>query len=256
MKRQTRILLLVVVTLAAIAIVVILPPIPQSLAYHLFADRRAMAGIPNFANVFSNIPFLLVGGYGLYLLGHSNAANAIKLIYGIIFSGIVFTGLGSAYYHYAPGNYSLVFDRLPMVIVFMAFLCATIADWINVKAGTILLMPLLLLGLASVIYWYYTELKGTGDLRFYGFIQYYPMLIIPFIFLLFASPAGNKGLYLLIWVMAWYGIAKVCEATDAPVYHATGFISGHSLKHITAAIATWYLVRFFKKKYCEGALMD
>jgi hypothetical protein len=138
---------------------------------------------------------------------------------------------------------------MPMTLVFMSFLSATIAAWIDVGTGTRFLVPLVLLGVASVLYWHYTELKGAGDLRLYGFVQFYPMIIIPLIFLWFASPANNKGLYLLIWVIAWYGVAKLFELFDKNIYAATGFISGHSLKHIAAAIATWYIVRFFEKKY-------
>jgi len=217
------------------------------MSYHLFADQRTISGIPNFANVLSNIPFLFIGMYGLFLLRKSPAP--INHIYTVLFSGIFLTGLGSAYYHYAPDNNSLVFDRIPMTLVFMAFLSATIAAWVDFKTGIRLLIPLLVLGVASVLWWHYTELKGAGDLRFYGFIQFYPMLIIPLIFLLFASPANNKGLYLLVWVIVWYGAAKIFESFDKDIYRITGFISGHSLKHIAAAIATWYIVKFFEKKY-------
>ncbi len=75
------------------------------------------------------------------------------------------------------------------------------------------------------------------------------MLIILLIFLLFASPENNKGLYPLIWVIIWYGAAKLFEMFDWYIYQRTGFISGHSLKHIAAAVATWFIVQFFKKKY-------
>jgi len=247
MKRITRLLILGVCTLTSIVIAMMLKPHPQDLSYHLFADQRTISGIPDFANVLSNIPFLFIGMYGLFLLRKS--PGPINHIYTVLFSGIFLTGLGSAYYHYAPDNNSLVFDRIPMTLVFMAFLSATIAAWVDFKTGTRLLIPLLVLGVASVLWWHYTELKGAGDLRFYGFIQFYPMLIIPLIFLLFASPANNKELYLLVWVIVWYGAAKIFELFDKDIYRITGFISGHSLKHIAAAIATWYIVIFFEKKY-------
>jgi Ceramidase len=253
MKKGAKFLLLGLCTLIAIIIGVMLNPLPQDPSYHLFADQRTIAGIPNFLNVLSNIPFLFVGIVGLSKLRKSNAAAPINRMYAILFVGIFLTGIGSAYYHYAPDNNTLVYDRIPMTIVFMAFLSATIAAWIDVKAGTRLMIPLLMLGVASVLYWQHTELNRAGDLRLYGFVQFYPMLIIPFIFLLFTSEENNKGLKLLIWVIAWYGAAKIFEIFDVAVYHGTGFISGHSLKHIAAAMATWYIVKFFEKKYVSGS---
>lgn len=254
MSKKNRILLLAAISLLGMLYTYMLQPIPQNPAYHSFADKHSTAGIANFANVLSNLPFLLVGAYGMWILVKSNTSNTIHTVYGVMFTGIFLTGIGSAYYHYAPGNSRLVFDRIPMVLVFMAFLSATIAGWINARAGISLLWPLLLLGIASVVWWHYTELKGAGDLRLYGFIQFYPMLIIPVIFMLFASPENNRGLKWLVWVLLWYCAAKVFELLDAPLYRFTGFISGHSLKHIAAALATWYMVRFFQKKYLQPGL--
>jgi Ceramidase len=249
MNNRNRLLLLGIITLLCIVYAWMLRPVPQDPAYHLFADQQRAAGIANFGNVVSNLPFLFVGIYGVWLLIKRNVARTIKMVYGIMFTGIFLTGIGSAYYHYAPDNNTLVFDRLPMVLVFMAFLSAAIMGWINAKAGELLLFPLLLLGIASVLWWHYTELKGAGDLRLYGFVQFYPMLIIPIIFLLFASPENNRGLLLLVGVIAWYAAAKGFEQLDTPIYRITGFLSGHSLKHLAAAIATWYMVKFFQKKY-------
>jgi hypothetical protein len=58
------------VGLAAVAagVLFLLPPIPQDLRYHEFADHRTVWGIPNFWNVVSNLPFLLVALWGLRAL--------------------------------------------------------------------------------------------------------------------------------------------------------------------------------------------
>jgi hypothetical protein len=249
MKRSTKLLILGSTTLLFIMVLAAMQPIPQPAAYHLFADHRTCLGVINCWNVLSNLPFLFIGLYGLWQVKKSAAPVTVQYMYAILFTGIVLTGLGSAYYHHAPDNDSLVFDRLPMTIVFMSFFAATIAAWINRKAGTLLLLPLLMLGIGSVLWWHYTEQAGQGDLRSYAFVQFYPMLIIPLIFFLFASPANNKGLYLLIGVMVWYGLAKLFEVLDAPVYNILKFVSGHSLKHIAAAVATWYIVLFYIRKY-------
>jgi hypothetical protein len=206
-------------------------------------------GVNNFLNVFSNLPFIIVGAIGLSYLSRSGVNRSIKIIYFILFSGIILTGLGSAYYHFNPNNDSLVYDRIPMTIVFMAFLSAVVAECINGRFGRLLLFPLVAIGISSVLWWNYTELQGNGDLRFYGFVQFYPMLIIPVILLMFPSPLNVKAWRSLLLVVGWYVIAKVLEKFDVEIYSLTGFLSGHSLKHLAAAVATWYMVVMFAKKY-------
>jgi len=249
MIAKIKVIVLIFCTVVAFIILMIIKPVPQDIAYHNFADQRKIFDVPNFLNVISNLPFLLVGLHGIKKLRFSQAASKINRMYAVLFIGILFTGLGSAFYHYAPDNNSLVYDRIPMTLVFMAFLSVIIAAWIDIKAGSTLLGPLLLLGTTSVLYWHYTELNGVGDLRFYAFIQYFPIPLIALIFILFKDTANNKGLSMLVLVIGWYVVAKLLETFDKNIYGATHFISGHSLKHIAAAIATWYIVRFFEKKY-------
>jgi hypothetical protein len=249
MQFRAKILLLGFVTVAAIIVTSLMKPLPQDPAYHAFADRHTIAGVPNFMNVLTNFPFIVVGIIGLSLLNSSKVKRAMIVIYALLFAGIILIGLGSSYYHYAPDSNRLVFDRIPMTIVFMAFLSAVIAECINAKVGFYLLFPLVAIGIASVLAWHFSELNGHSDLRFYGFVQFYPVLIIPLILILFPSPVNAKAWLSLMWVVIWYVIAKVLEQFDTAIFSATGFISGHSLKHLAATVATWYMVRMFVKKY-------
>lgn len=246
MKSRYKLILLGCLTLVAILFTVMMKPVSQDPSYHRFSDSRTFLGIPYFVNVISNFPFVLVGMLGLFLLPKATAPKGIIVMYAILFSGILLTGFGSAWYHVHPDNGTLVYDRIPMTIVFMALLSATIGELIDLTLGLWLLAPLLMLGVISVLWWSYTESAGRGDLRMYGLVQYYPMLFIPLILALFPAPAGNPGARQLIWVVVWYIIAKLCEKFDSQVYSFTGFISGHSLKHLAAAMATWYLVRMFR----------
>lgn len=254
MKFQAKIIFLLVLTLLAILVTAILRPIPQDPSFHLFADTRSMLGIPNFLNVITNLPFLFIGCYGLSQLKKLGADSSTKLIYGTLFMGILITGLGSAYYHYSPNNDTLVWDRIPMTIVFMSFFCATISELVNARAGAVLLLPLVILGISSVWWWHYSEINRHGDLRFYGFIQYYPMVFIPLIMILFPSKVSRKQLRFLALVVVWYVLAKAFEYFDKDIHHLSGLISGHSLKHLAAAVATWYIVRIFSSSY--GSLKD
>ncbi|PYU18912.1 MAG: hypothetical protein DMG30_26090 [Acidobacteria bacterium] len=109
------------------------------------------------------------------------------MAYAVFFLGVALTSIGSAYYHWAPDNGRLVWDRLPMSIAFMSLLAAIITERITVNAGLRSLLPLMALGIASVLYWHLTELKGQGDLRLYGLVQFYPVMAIPLLLTLFPA---------------------------------------------------------------------
>ena len=227
----------------------LLEPIPQDLAYHLFADDRAFFGIPNFNDVLSNSGFALVGilGLGAVAGGVGRAvfverADARPFL--IFFAGVALVSLGSAYYHWAPTNERLLWDRLPMSVAFMAFASAVVADRIHRRAGNgWLILVLVGLGVASLAYWEYTERLGRGDLRFYAFVQFYPVILLPAIIWLFPAYRYLAGRY-LGWVVAWYGLSKVLEHFDAEVFEILGYtVSGHSLKHLAAAVSAFVVLR-------------
>src|SRR5579859_898465 len=210
--------------------------IPQPLAYHHFADQRVLWGIPNFADTVSNLPFLLVGVWGLVMMvrGRIRFVDAReRWFYLIFFAGVALTCIGSSYYHLAPDNDRLVWDRLPMTVGFMSLLAAIIAERISLKAGLVLLGPLLLIGVASVWYWHLTEQWGRGDLRLYGFVQFFPALGIPLMMALF--PARYTRSFDLLPAVGFYALAKILEAKDKQIYALAKFISGHTLKHLAAA---------------------
>jgi len=245
-SRQHKLYFLGLLTVLAVAAVYAIPHIPQSVTYHNFCDIRSLASIPNFANVISNLPFVIVGLIGLLSVKRSVAPRNIAVIYISLFAGIILTGVGSAYYHGYPDNNTLVFDRLPMTIVFMSLLAAVAGESIGARIGSAALTPLLLTGIASVLWWHYTELSGSGDLRLYVLVQYYPMILIPAILILFPPPAGRLSWIPLLYAAAWYGAAKIFEQFDCTIYSALGFVSGHSLKHLAAAISTGFLVKRFR----------
>lgn len=158
----------------------------------------------------------------------------------MFFVGVALVALGSAYYHWAPSNDRLLWDRLPMSIGFMALCAAIVADRIDAKAGNGWMLCLLVAsGLASLFYWHWTESLGRGDLRFYAFVQFFPMIALPAVCWLFPRYRYTAGRY-LVWVIAWYGLSKVLEHFDEDVFDLLGHaVSGHTLKHLAAAVATF-----------------
>ncbi len=250
LSRRARLWLLAGISLAAIISVYALPPIPQDPAYHRFIDQRALFGIPNFLDVISNAPFLLVGIAGLFFLWQqSNSGSAFierveRWPYVLLFLGVLLTCFGSAYYHLAPDNERLVWDRLPMTLSFMSFFAAIIVERISIKAGLQLLLPLILLGAGSVIYWHWSEVRGMGDLRPYVAVQFFPLLATPLIALLF-PPRYSRGGDLVV-VIGLYVLAKILEGFDEEIFALGRIVSGHTLKHLAAGIAAYWLLRMLR----------
>lgn len=240
--------ILALLTGAAIIGIFAFQPIAQPVSYHRFADTRTFCRIPNFGNVVSNLPFILIGIIGLTTMGKRALSFGILAMYGVLFIGVILTGLGSAYYHCNPNNDTLVWDRIPMTIVFMSLLSAVVAELISGRLGFVLLIPLVGIGVGSVIWWHYTETMGQGDLRLYFLVQFYPMLVIPLLMWLFYKPDFGPVIRCLVWVVIWYVVAKVFEQLDYPIYRVIG-ISGHTLKHLAAALSTWYFLIIFRLRH-------
>ena len=210
---------------------------PQDPAYHIFSDTRSLFGTVNFWNVASNLPFLFIGVAGLvyvYRFADQICVAGLESAYSVFFIGILLTAFGSSYYHLAHGNETLVWDRLPMTIGFAGLVTLIVGEFVSIRAARLLLVPLLLVGFASVEYWDWTEARGVGDLRPYAIVQFLPMLLIPVILLTHKPVLGETRYYW--WMMAFYFIAKLLEFLDAAIFGYGGLISGHSLKHVAAAM--------------------
>ena len=253
-SRKTGLVVLVVITAIVAVVACLLPRIPQPQSYHMFADQRGFVGIPNFGDVVSNVPFAIVGIWGLaFLLRLSREEMSQRFVdarerwfYLIIFFGMLLTAFGSSYYHLHPDNARLVWDRLPMTIVFMSFVAALIAERISLRVGLWLLPALLLVGIGSVVEWYLSELHGVGDLRFYGTVQAYSVLFLLLALLL--PPRYTYGWCLAV-VAGFYALAKILETFDRAIF---GFLeyaaSGHTLKHLAAAYAGYWILVMLRRR--------
>lgn len=229
LSRRSYLILMLLV--AALAAVMALPPIAQDPSYHDFADRRGLLGISSFLNVATNLAFLAVGIAGISLCARKREGIGARWAWMACFTGVALVSLGSGYYHLAPDNGTLVWDRLPMSVGFMALSIAVLAEHLSLRLEKYLLAPAIVLGLASVITWHY-----TADLRLYVLVQFLPLLLLPAVLLLFDSPYTHRGLLPL--ALAVYVIAKLAEHYDRAVFEITGeIVSGHSLKHLLAALA-------------------
>lgn len=244
MKPSYRIALLALVAVAAIVGTFQLDPIPQDAVYHAFADTRGLAGIPNFWNVATNLPFLVIGVWGLFTVRKLRAPE-LATHYRVYCGAIALVAFGSAWYHLAPSNTSLVWDRLPITVGFMSLFTALIADRISWVVGRALLWPLVVAGIASIAWWIRGEALGHGDLRAYGLVQFLPMVLVPLILVLWREGSVAER---PLWIaFGAYALAKIAEHFDAAIYTASGLLSGHSLKHLAAAVAAWWIARAFQR---------
>lgn len=245
-----RVLVLWITVAAVVITVFLIPPIPQSENYHDFADTRTIGGVHNAFDVLSNVFFLIVGLLGMRFVLRDPAAgrSAPRFLnprerwpHLIFFAGVALTAFGSADYHPQPDDAHLVWDRLPMTLGFMSLLAATLNERISEKTGTRLIIPLLIFGIASVLYWNVTAAHGTGDLRPYVLAQFGSLLVLLLLLALF-PPRYTRGSDLIVSLLV-YALAKVFEAADRPIFNLGGIVSGHALKHITAAVSAYWILR-------------
>jgi hypothetical protein len=108
------------------------------------------------------------------------------------------------------------------------------------SAGIWLLLPLVLLGLWSVGYWYWTETRGQGDLRPYYVVQFGSLLGVLAVLVLF--PPQYARSWCLVPALLLYAAAKLAEAFDSKIYKLTRAVSGHTLKHLAAAAAGVFVI--------------
>ena len=248
LSREQRVWLLGLALLAAVLAIVLVRPMPEPMIFRQLADERMFFGIANFWNVVSNAPFLLVGLWGLRVVARAGANDFIqhtdKWPYVACFLAVALIAAGSTYYHLAPLDERLMWDRLPISLAFMALLAAMITERISVTAGRHGLVPLLLAGVASVLYWRWSGLRGSENILPYALVQYGATAAIIVIAALFRS-RYTRGPDVLIAV-AIYALAKLAEVLDAQIYAVGHVVSGHTLKHLIAACAVWWLVRMLE----------
>jgi hypothetical protein len=240
-KDHWRDLLMAVVVFGSLAFMLAQTPFGQSPKYHHFADQRTFFGIANFIDVTSNLAFLIVGIAGLRICLRSHP-DSTRNAWIVLFAGVTLVSVGSAYYHSEPTSETLVWDRLPMTIGFMGLFAALLGEYVSDRLGAYVLAPALLLGLASVAYW-----RWSDDLRFYYWIQLVPLLTIPVAMSLYRPKYSYR--WLLLVALGWYALAKVAEANDSEIFVLSqGIISGHTIKHLLSALACLSIVLMIQRQ--------
>jgi predicted membrane channel-forming protein YqfA (hemolysin III family) len=215
-------------------------PVAQPAGYNDFADKRTMLGIPNALDVLSNAPFLIVGLWGFQALRGKHHDLRIARSwpgFAMFLVAITLTAFGSGYYHWAPDNQRLLWDRLPIALA-CAGLLAAVHTETHRASPKWLLAVLVVASVASCLWWYATDAEGAGDLRPYLFFQL-ALVLVPVWQWIDDSPRPDRIVFGIAVVL--YALAKVFEIYDKQTYEALKFVSGHTIKHLLAAAAAMLL---------------
>ena len=232
---------LIAICLAMLAAFLMREALPQNPAYHDFADQRELLGIANLQDVASNLAFLIIGIVGI-VVWVRRRTEGLAISWLVMFVAVSMVSFGSGYYHWAPNNDSLLWDRMPMTVAFMSLFVGLISEHASEVAERFLLAPALVVGVASALWWHFTD-----DLRFYFWVQYTPLVCIPFV--LAAFPARYTHRSDLLYGLGLYILAKVAEVWDREIFALTANVmSGHTLKHLLAAGAVLMILVMLKRR--------
>jgi hypothetical protein len=226
------------VTVAACALLLAHGPIPQLAHYHEFADQSTLAGVSHAADVLSNLGFALVAAWGMLRLGPM--CNAGRHGYRLFLAGLLLTASGSAFYHLAPDDARLVWDRLPIALACAGLLAGVRAECLSKPDARLASCLLGMFAVLSVAWWYATLQQGAGDLRPYLLLQCLPLVLIPLWQSIHGAPRRDRVAF--GGALALYVAAKFTELADHQLLAALGVVSGHTLKHLLATAAAAVIV--------------
>lgn len=229
------------VALMLIAALALSGPIAQPHDYHAFADQRVLFGLERAGDVLSNVGFLLVAAYGFMAWRRASPADPARPAYAVFLAAIGLTALGSGWYHLAPDDARLLWDRLPIAVACAALLAGAVRDAYPSTAAAMALPLLAVFGIGSVVWW-----SWTGDLRYYLLIQGAPLVLIPVLQWQARAPMAQRTAFFIAIVL--YVWAKLFEVADHAILEALDIISGHTIKHVLATLAAFVLTRQFARR--------
>jgi hypothetical protein len=227
---------LLLATLALALLAALAPPMAQPAYYTHFADARAWLGIPNGFDVLSNLGFALAGAWGLRVLAHAPLRGTPRALAALAFAGLLATAAASAWFHWQPDTAGLAVDRLGMTLAFAGVLGLGVAGHVGARAGALFALLVLLCGPLTIGLWVH-----SGNLLPWAVLQGGGMALL--LVLAVLRPLPGALVVRWGWLIGIYVVAKACELADATLYSASGhWLSGHTLKHLVAALAAWPVI--------------
>lgn len=208
---------------------------------HPFVDARVLWGVPNALDVLSNLPLAVAGLCGGWAMGRCRVAAQVRPALHVFFAGLVLTALGSTWYHWSPDPTGLVWDRLGMGVAFAGALALAVAERASPRAAVLALCVVLPMALTSAVL-----PLAPGNVLPWAVVQFGGMGLFVWLAL---QPAAASALGVRLGLLiALYALAKLLEIGDEAVFHGTGgLVSGHSLKHVVAALTAWPVVQAMRQ---------
>lgn len=247
---RTRETLLLSTVMLLLALACGLPPLAQSAHYHEFADQRQWGGLPYAMDVLSNLPFALGGFWGWLIVARSTSLHGTqRRMAQLFFGGLVITAACSTWYHLSPHNASLAVDRLGMTVAFAGVMGLAVSARVSERAGLMSGLASLVLGAMSVGVWF-----ERANLAPWAVYQFAGMALLLALLWLPKRPAQLNIAWLA--VLGIYAVAKLLELADHPIFEMTGWVSGHSLKHIVASLAAWPVIKAIQQHQRSGLQVD
>lgn len=205
-------------------------PLSQAASYHHFADERALGVLHNASDVLSNLVILAAGAMNLrWVIRHASSQPSQFPGMLVAAFGLILTAFGSAWYHAAPSDSTLVWDRFPMTIVFAGILAMLWTSVTRQRVGWVQMLILVVVSLGTIGYW-----LAFNSLWPYAILQFGGLALIV------GMTVARKvdGLFAWIMLIVFYAIAKVFESFDWQVWDLSHHLfAGHALKHIASGLA-------------------
>ena len=218
-------------------------PLRQTTAYHQFVDVRVWCGVPRVGDVLSNGAILFSGLFAAYLLATARRCASVEKtdrIFVVFLIGVIGTALGSSFYHWAPSDARLVWDRLPMTIVLQASLALVMANRFGTALGEKFLCVLLPLGVLSVVWW-----ATFGDLLPYLVVRVGAGVCVMVVLLRGFAWRTDRWFVVALALdpmLTWF------ERHDSDVFWWTQqLVSGHTVKHVLAGTALACVCLWWRK---------
>lgn len=208
---------------SAMAAIAAFLTIPLPAGYHDFADHSVVAGLHRFGDVVSNLAFLAAGLF-VFARARSGAEHWLA-------AALCLACAGSWYYHLRPDDLRLLADRLPIAMACAGMAAIVLFDR-EPRRGILyaaLASPVFMLA-AGHAYW-------TGNQAVWVAAQAFVLLLLVIVAVTRAEMRAAA-----IATFGLYAASKLFEGLDHEVHHLTGSVSGHTIKHVLAALApvAWF----------------
>jgi hypothetical protein len=224
-------------------------PLPQDPSYHLFVDTRTWGAVPRAGDVLSNLAIFAAGLAGVLLWRRVRIDPGERAAYAVLVVGMLLTAFGSAYYHWAPNDARLVWDRLPMTFVLAAMVALVLADRVDPAFARVAWWPFALLGVAGLAWWAWSD-----DLLLYLVMRVGSGLLI--ICLCLLRPGRHSHIGWLVAALALDIVMTVSERLDREIFTITGgLVSGHNLKHLLAGALLGCLLLWLVQRKAQSPVL-